>query len=78
MKVVNYGDPFTQKINIRLSEPQLRFVNQYCTSMHISQSNLFRSLLDRFIYSSGEEIVPDENIQTDLNDQLQYSGLSPG
>lgn len=78
MKVVNYGDPFTQKINIRLSEPQLRFVYQYCTSMNISISNLFRSLLDRFIYSSGEEIVPGENIQTNFNDQLQHSVVSPG
>lgn len=71
MKRANYGDPFSCKISIRLSKRQLSFVQNYSTSLNISPSNLFRGLIDNFIYSSDMEIEKDENEDANFNNQLQ-------
>lgn len=66
-KICNYGDPFTEKISIRLSKGQLSFVNQYSQYHNFSPSHFFRSLLDSFIYSSDMEIQEDENENANID-----------
>ena len=74
MKVVNFGDPYTEKISIRLSKRQASFVSQFSHSLSWSPSQFFRSLLDSFIFSSDQELY--ENTDACVDNQLQHPGVS--
>ena len=66
-KVVNYGDDFTEKICLRMSTRQYRYIKQLSDYYNTTPSGYIRKLIDFSIYHGGI----CENYMSDCNDKLQ-------
>ena len=79
MKIVNYGDPFTKRITLRLTDLQYNHLLKVSSLIGTSPSDYIRYLItqsalnygteDMFYFGDGEG-TSDENVKTCSNDNV--------
>jgi len=53
MKTTNLGDPYTRRMTLRLTDPQMEFLQKISTIMGVSPSDYIRMAINTSMVTSG-------------------------
>lgn len=78
MKTTNYGEPYTHRITLRLSDKQMEFIAKNCEVMGVSPSDFLRMSVNTAMYLAQETekklgggAGTHENVKADIDDIIQ-------
>ena len=66
----SFGDNYSRRITLRLSESQFDFVVDAANSLDITPSDFIRLLISKSLRNNQKEVVCHENIKANSNCEL--------